>query len=123
MREQTLHKIYESVKDRATCSEEVFASALVDWDVIPLLQDGELIGGVLAKSNELHVGVAAPVTASKRRYIREILQKTIDKYGFAITTIQPQNSVGLRFCERLGFVKIGERDGNILLRCDRSNYR
>jgi hypothetical protein len=36
--------------------------------------------------------------------------------------VQSENIVGLRFCERLGFVKLGEEDGKIVLRCDRSSY-
>jgi len=69
------------------------------------------------------MGICRRPKASIWRVMRTVLHGTIDKYGFAITTVQPQNSDGLRFCERLGFVQIGETGGNILLRCDRSNYR
>lgn len=122
-RNEALTLIYRSVAHRATISETVFVQALQDWEVTPVYDGGEVIGGVLSKDNEIHIGVERPFHFSGRRYIREVLQKTIDKYGFAITTVQPQNSGGLRFCKRLGFVEIGERGGNILLRCDRSNYK
>jgi len=123
MREEALQKIYNSVSGRASFSAGAFCAALADWEVTPVFDAGEIIGGVLSKDNEIHIGVERPFHFSGRRYIREVLQKTIDKYGFAITTVQPQNSGGLKFCKRLGFVEIGERAGNILLRCDRSNYK
>jgi RimJ/RimL family protein N-acetyltransferase len=92
------------------------------WSVVPLHEDGQIIGGVLIKENELHVGYGEKPRASIRPYIKEILGGVIGKYGFAMTTVQADNPAGLRFCERLGFVKLGEENGTIRLRCDRSNY-
>jgi len=121
--DRALIMIYESVKDRLNIGLVSYIEAVKDWDVVPLTEQGEIIGGVLLKSNEIHVGFGKKLKASGRRYIRMALNKTIDKYGFALTSVQPQNSVGLRFCERLGFVKVGESNEAILLRCDRSNYK
>lgn len=121
-REEALKATYRSVAHRATYGEDVFVNALKDWEVVPVWDRQELIGSILAKENELHIGLYRRPGASIGRYIRAAMRKTIDKYGFAITTVQPQNSAGLRFCERLGFVKVGEKGGNFLLRCDRSNY-
>lgn len=123
MREEALRKTYQSVAHRANYSAEVFISALKDWDVTPVYDGEELVGSILSKSNELHIGLCRRPKASIWRFIRNALHGTIDKYGFAITAVQPQNNGGLRFCERLGFTRIGERDGNILMRCDRSSYQ
>lgn len=123
MREEALRKTYASIAHRVVFSAEEFIDALRDWQVTPVHDGGELIGSILSKSNEVHMGVCRRPRASVWRVMRTVLHGTIDKYGFAITTVQPQNSDGLRFCERLGFVQIGETGGNILLRCDRSNYR
>lgn len=123
IREEALRKTYQSVAHRVSYDEEVFVNALKDWDVAPVYDGQEVIGSILSKSNEVHIGVYRRPKASIWRFIRESLQGIIDKYGFAITTVPPQNSVGLRFCERLGFVKIGERGGYFVLRCDRSNYQ
>lgn len=123
MRDEAIKMVYKSIKGRAPFDLQSFVEMLRTWDVIPLLEDGQVIGGVLSKGNELHVGYGEKPKASIRRYVKEILNQTIDKYGFAITTVQPQNSAGLRFCERLGFVKVGENHGAYMLRCDRSNYK
>jgi hypothetical protein len=122
-RDEALFGIYQSVADRVPFGAEEFARRLDGWDVIPVCDGTEVIGGVLSKGNEIHVGFGKRLKASGRRYIRTELNKTIDKYGFALTSVQPQNSAGLRFCERLGFVKVGESNEAILLRCDRSNYK
>lgn len=123
MRDEAIKQIYKAVRGRAPFNLEEFVHMLTSWEVTPLYDRGELIGGVLSKDNELHVGCGERPRTSTRRYIKETLNQTIDKYGFAITSVQAQNSVGLRFCERLGFVKVGEANGAVLLRCDRSNYK
>lgn len=121
--DRALIMIYESVKHRVPMGLVEYIEAVKSWNVTPLTENGEVIGGVLSKENELHVGLGKTFKASTRRYIRECLNITLDKYGFALTRVQAQNSVGLRFCQRLGFVKVGELNDVILLRCDRSNYK
>jgi hypothetical protein len=120
--ERALLMIYTSVKDRLPVGADEFCEAVKDFDVIPLTESGKVFGGVLVKGNELHVGFAERPKSSIRRYIRSCLNDTIDKYGSAVTSVSKDNPRGLRFCERLGFVKIAEQNGNILLRCDRSDY-
>lgn len=121
-RDTAIKMIYKSVKGRAPFALEEFVEMLSTWEVEPLTDGGETIGGVLLKGNEMHVGFAEKPKSSIRRYIRSYLKATIDKYGCAVTSVSETNTRGLRFCERLGFVKFGEHNGNILLRCDRSHY-
>ena len=121
-RAATLKLVYKSVKGRAPFALEEFVQILSTWEVVPLYENGQIIGGVLAKENELHVGYGEKPKASIRLHIKKTLGAILDKYGFAVTTVQADNLAGLRFCERLGFVKLGEENGTIRLRCDRSNY-
>jgi len=120
--DRALIMVYESVKHRLTISMVEYLEALKDWEVIPLTEDGQVIGGVLLKGNEIHVGYGVKPKRSIRAYIRSILGGVVDKYGWAVTQVQEENHAGLRFCERLGFIKFGAQNGTILLRCDRSNY-
>ena len=120
--DRALLMVYESVKHRLTIGLVEYLEAVKDWTVIPLTESGRVIGGVLVKDNEIHVGYGVKPIGSIRAYIRAILGGVIDKHGCAITTVQAKNLAGLRFCERLGFVKLSTNDGKILLRCDRSNY-
>ena len=114
--------VYMSVKDRLNVGLVEYLEALKDWDVVPLTVSGRVIGGVLLKGNEIHVGYGAKPKGSIRAHIRATLKEVVDKHGCALTIVQAENLAGLRFCERLGFVKLSAYDGKILLRCDRSNY-
>ena len=121
-RDAAIKSVYKSVRGRAPFALEDFVQMLRLWEVVPLYENGRVIGGVLSKDNELHVGYGEKPRASIRPYIKEILGGVIGKYGFAVTTVQADNPAGLRFCERLGFVKLSEENGTIRLRCDRSNF-
>jgi hypothetical protein len=121
-RDVAIKSVYKSVRGRAPFALEDFVQMLRVWEVVPLYENGRVIGGVLSKDNELHVGYGEKPRASIRPYIKEILGGVIGKYGFAVTTVQADNPAGLRFCERLGFVKLSEENGTIRLRCDRSNF-
>lgn len=121
-RDAAIKLVYKSVRGRAPFAIEEFVQMLRLWEVVPLHEDGQIIGGVLLKGNELHVGYGEKPRASIRPYIKKILGGVIDKYGCAVTSVQAENKAGLRFCERLGFVKYGEEGGTIRLRCDRSAY-
>ncbi len=121
-RDAVIEVIYKSVESKAPFGRDVFVEFFSGWDVLPLYENGELIGGVLQKGNELHVGYAKPPRATIRPYIRAILGKTLEEHGVVLTSVEPGNTVGLRFCERLGFVKYDEINGVSLLKCSRSEY-
>lgn len=121
-RDAAIKLVYKSVKGRAPFALEEFVQMLRLWEVVPLYENGQIIGGVLLKGNELHVGYGEKPKASIRQHVRKTLGAVLDKYGCAVTSVMAENKAGLRFCERLGFVKYGEEGGTIRLRCDRSNY-
>jgi RimJ/RimL family protein N-acetyltransferase len=117
--------IYTSVKDRLKnmgVGLLEFLELLKDWDVVPLTNSGRVVGGVLIKGNEVHIGYGVKPKASIRGHLRATLKEVLDKYGYATTVVEVDNLAGLRFCERLGFVKLSTQDGRIRLRCDRSDY-
>ena len=117
-----LELIYNSVKHRLTIDFDAFAASLAGWDIVPLSHSGEIIGGVLVKGNEIHVGYGVAPKASIRGHIKLTLVNLIARYGSAVTKVASSNSKGLRFCERLGFVKLAEQDGIVLLECNGSKY-
>lgn len=120
--ERALLMVYTSVKHRLSVGVDQFFEATKDFDVIPLTDSGEVIGGVLMRGKEIHVGLAKKPRATTRHYIKATLGELLKTHGHVLTMVQSENIVGLRFCERLGFVKLGEEDGKIVLRCDRSSY-
>jgi hypothetical protein len=123
LEKDALLMIYKSIKHRVNFEFSVYEDAVKDWNVLPLIENNVVIGGVLIKDNEIHVGYGIKPKSTILPYIKSILNKTIDKYGYVITSVMEENEVGLKFCKRLGFTRIGEENGTIKLRCDRSNYK
>jgi hypothetical protein len=121
MRDEAIAMLYESIKDRAPFSLDEFNKCLEDWKVLPLQSNDEIIGAVIQKDNELHIGYGKKSKASIRGHLR-ILSKVIQDYGFCVTSVLKNNPQGLNFCKRLGFFEIAEESDKILLRCDRSRY-
>ena len=119
---QAMVILYESVKLRITISFDEFVDALKDWDVVPLMQKHELIGAVILKKNEIHVGYAKKPMASIILHIKKTLSNIIKQFGFAITTVDSKNEKGLIFCKRLGFVTTKTDGGLVYLKCERCNY-
>ena len=119
---KAIELLYNSVKERLPISFEQFAEAMKDWELVELMQKDELVGVVMIKGNELHVGYKSVPKASIKKHINETLAKLIKKFGFAITTVQKTNERGLKFCKRLGFTVTDEKEGKIYMKCDRSKY-
>lgn len=120
--QKAVQMIYKSVQKRINCSFEQFAEALKDWKFIPLTENNDVIGAVMQKGNELHIGYGKQAKSSILRHIRKPLRDAINNYGFAETFVAEDNQRGLEFCKRLNFVEISRDSGRILLRCHRSKY-
>jgi uncharacterized protein YwqG len=121
-RQAALSMIYSSVKDRLDMEFEQFEVVMKDWQVTPLQEQGSIIGGVLQKENEIHVGYGLKPSSSIRGHIKATLKKIIDQYGSAITSVMEENKKGINFCKRLGFIEFKQEKGKIYLKCDRCNY-
>jgi len=117
-----LAMIYASVKDRLNIEFEQFELAMKDWKVTPLQEQGWIIGGVLSKENEVHIGYGLKPCSSIRGHLRATLKKVLDQYGSAITSVMAENKKGINFCKRLGFIEFKQEKGKIYLKCDRCNY-
>ena len=120
-RDKAIAMLYESVKDRLTISLNDFNKCLIDWKIIPLHQDNEVIGAIMQKDSELHIGYGKRSKASIRGHLAA-LKKVIDEYGYATTSVLKDNPKGLNFCKRLGFIELAQESDKILLRCYRSKY-
>ena len=121
-REAALMSIYESVKSRMAFDFGEFQRQLTAWDVVPLKQANQIIGGVLVSGNELHVGYERRPTASILRHIKATLGRILADFGSAITVVDAANQNGLRFCLRLGFAVVERKDDKLYLKCLRCKY-
>jgi hypothetical protein len=123
LKKDALLMIYDSIKHRVNFEFDVYENAVKDWDIFPLIENSKVIGGVLIKGNEIHVGYGIKPKGTIISHIKTTLNKAINEYGYVVTSVMKENEAGLKFCKRLGFTRIGEENGTIKLRCDRSNYK
>jgi hypothetical protein len=88
--------VYESVKHRLTMGLEQYADAVKDWNILPVTQEGQVIGGVMAKDNEIHIGFGIPPKGTIRYLTKTILEPMIAQYGVVKTKVDVKNLKGLR---------------------------
>jgi hypothetical protein len=117
-----LQVLYDSVKHRTNMNYETFEKNLKDWQTTGLYEKNELIGCVIQKENEVHIGYRQKPMASIRKHLKSTLKRVIDEYGYAVTSVADDNKIGLNFCKRLGFYEIGQEKSKINLKCDRCKY-
>lgn len=122
MRDAALAQIWESIQDRAGCTFEQYTAAARDWVVLPILSGDAIVGGVLIRHNEIHVGVSRTPGACSRKQIRAVMNKAISTFGSIVTTVYPSNPAGVEFCKRLGFEVTWEDEETIQMRATRCNY-
>lgn len=73
---------------------------------IKAFKDGEItIGMLIIKGPELHVAIIPEYRKKwlSARLIKEVIGGIMDKYGYAVTTVNHDNLKGQNFVERLGF--------------------
>ncbi|NYS10339.1 hypothetical protein PBR31_00030 [Xanthomonas phage PBR31] len=120
---EAIRSLYQSVEARlpAGFSFADFERAIADWEVIPVMEGGEVIGAVMVKGNELHVGFSRQ-GACIRGEIKRIFKPLLQKFGELVTTVCADNKRGLSFCKRLGFEEIEMSGGVVKMRCTGCKY-
>jgi len=93
-RETALKMMFISVKDRLNFGFDVFVNCFKDWDVIPLAQNDKVIGAVILKDSEIHVGYGEKPKGSILKHIKQTLLDVIQKNGFAVTMVSENNPNG-----------------------------
>lgn len=93
-----------------------------DWEIVPLEENGEIIGGVMIKGNELHVAYKRRPVRSIRAYIRQTLGRVLKSHECAVTTVRRTNINGINFCLRLGFRATEIKNGIWHMECSRTDH-
>lgn len=122
MKKEALTMLFLSVKDRLNFGFDVFCESIKDWEIVPLVQNEKVIGAVMLKDSEIHVGYGEKPVGSILKHIKQTLLNVIEKNGFAVTMVSEANQKGLKFCKRLGFVETENKNGNVYMKCERCSY-
>lgn len=122
-RDIAINQVHASMHDRPNLEPlERYREATEQWEVIPVIDAGEIIGAILRKGYILHVGVTRPPSGSLRRLIREVLVPTIRAHRRVVTTVMEDHREGIEFCERLGFRAVDTVGGILYMVCERARY-
>lgn len=110
--------VYESVRERCKLSWPEFKRDSTDFRIIPVKIGERIVGGVMVRGNELHIGCTErPRGASFRKYL-DILQDVVSEFGCAVTVLSPDCKATAQV-KRLGFVQVGEYEGWAIMKCER----
>jgi uncharacterized protein YuzE len=112
--------LFESTKHLISYKD--FVEFMQDWTIFDISENGNVIGGLAVKNDEVHINFVQPPKASIRKYLKISLGQVLNKYGHAFTSISENNHKALKWCIRLGFVVTKQENGVIFLRCDSCKY-
>ncbi len=94
-----------------------FREMLKPYELIPIRDCGQVIGAVMKRQNEIHVGFCRRPKTSHRGDLRRIMLPIIQQYGEVVTGVRADNQIGLALCKRLGFVENRQDERGIHLSC------
>ena len=114
-----IQAVYQSVSARSGVTYDEFVERTADYEFIPVIEDGIVIGGVMVRGCEVHVGVVKTPSGAMRGMLRRILNEIHAKHSFVFTAVMIENSAGIRFCKRLGFTEAQRDELAIYYRKDR----
>lgn len=114
--------LYDSIGARATVPFNDFRQALDGWDVIPVVDQHEIIGAVVRLGHEIHAGMTRRPHGAARGLLRRTLADTIAEHGAATTKVLKDNPAGRAFCERLGFELIGGDRDTWYMGCNKARH-
>src|SRR5690348_5704201 len=87
-RDVALRAAYQSVRGRRFVTEQNFRSFIADWDVYPVRVNGDVVGAVVTKGEQMHACIAEGFGRwLSRKVLRETLYKILKQHGMAVTTV------------------------------------
>ena len=107
-RRKLLLNAYRATPTAQVIPFEVFLEVTSDYHAYPIDYMGDVIGAVITRGAEIHLSAWRRPPGSMRKLVHQVLQDTVDRWGYAKTAVMKDNAVGLAFCRRLGFEVEGE---------------
>lgn len=100
-------------------TREQFAAALDGWDIDPREAGGEVAFIWITKGTEVHYVSLGTGRAMPTAMVRDVLQRVIDRHGYATVKTPKQDLRQQRFNRTLGFYQTGEDEYDVHLRMDK----
>src|SRR3990167_4393845 len=70
---EALRALHKAIAHRTTMPFDEFVEHLKDFDIYPIRDRGEVIGAVMTRGNEIHLGVTRTPEGAHLRELRSIL--------------------------------------------------
>lgn len=116
-RHELMDVMWSAAEPNLYITKEVFVANFDGWDVREEKHDGMPIAIVVERGPELHFqALGRPIP---RRIVRSVVQKIIDRYGYAVTKTPVQELRQQRFNERIGFEVTGRDEYDVHYRIER----
>ena len=99
---------------QANLNYKDFESFYRDWEMLPVIVNGEKAGVILMNGPEVHPCILPKYFGYwfNKSIVSEV-RKRISKYGKLTTQTLETCSVGIKFAKRIGFSKTGKTNGVI----------
>lgn len=85
-------------------SIEALRAVMDEWEILPYVQDGELVGAACMKGTEFHC-MTLPTFKLRREEMREFATPLFERHGVLTTRIQLDDVANRRFNRLFGFVE------------------
>lgn len=118
-RSQLLDMLWEKAEPLAFFPKEQFIDALADWEIYPALKNDKVIAILTEKGPELHFETMHTGLGFPRKDLFAIVQRMIDRYGYATTKTPKHELRQHKFNQILGFEVVGEDEYDIHFRIDK----
>jgi hypothetical protein len=80
------------------------ADILEMWEVLPYMQDGEMVGASMMRGSEFHC-FTLPTFKLRRKAMREFLEPLFMRHGMLTTRVHHNDAANQRFNAAFGFRK------------------
>lgn len=112
-RKQLVDRLWEKAEPMAFIPKKDFVKALKNWDIRPIVEDGVLIAIVGEDGPHMHFETTGSGKPIPRRVVIDILQRIIDRHGYAVTKTPKEEERQHRFNRLIGFEVTGEDEYDV----------
>lgn len=117
-RSYLIDRLWEKAEPLFFAPKETFIAGLEEWDIYPVLRDGEIVVIISTNGPAMHFATMHTGRPITRSIVREVLEPLIKKYGYAVTKTPKYEERQRRFNELIGFVMVGEDEYDIHYRIE-----
>ena len=118
-REMMVELLWKKAEETVFVTRDEFITAMDPWEFYPVYSGKSLLAIVGEAGPHIHFEIVAPGRSISRKIVRDVLQRVIDKNGFAVTKTPKQETRQRRFNELIGFEMVGEDEYDIHYRITR----